>query len=801
MKIPDFCNLDLINKVKQSLVSEDYELVIADLLKALGDENQDLYLWYLGLAYFLDNQQEESQNIWQDLITKNNISQQKIISFLENLCFEWIENYHLKNIPQLINLIYIFDTNYQNLFIDIAFNQALSTLYQTGIEFACNQDYLEAEKKFKTILTVIDDELTWHNLANLYIEWRKINLAKEAIQKALNLNINSANYHYTLAFILEKQGQKLSAIDHYKQAIILDKSYADSYNNLGNIYRYYNNIEQAIKIFSEALQFCPEHPGAYINLGNIYLDHKNYLAAEQLYKKAIKYNLDQIEIYDGLVQTLVQLGKNQEVLELLQIAIQKFPTSLFLQRKFLLFLPAIYETPEEILEYRERFKQGLERLIKQVELKTPGGIIHSYEIINGKSKTGQTNFYLAYQGYNDLALQKKYGQLVHDIMTAVYPQWVKLGDWVTYSNNRKIKIGYISQRMQSLLARLLIGWITNADKNKFEIHSYYIGDVIEPDNQYFQVFSDYYYHLPNQIEETVSQILQDKIDILVYFEIGLDPLISQLANLRLAPIQCATWGHPMTTGFPTIDYFLGSDAMEPANAQEHYSEKLIRLPKLGFNIERPPYLKPTKKRHDFGLNDNNILYLSCQALYKYLPQYDYVFPEIYRQVDHAKIIFINRPGSETITQKFKTRLKNIFEKYYLDYNQACCFLNGMPTPDYFSLIMLSDVFLDTIGFSGGFTSLDAIACGLPIVTLPTELMRGRQSYGMLNIINLTETIAWNEQEYVKIAIKLGMEPQWRQEIAQKIKSNANLLFNDLTCIQALEHFYFKVAKTKMEDQL
>ncbi len=36
-----------------------------------------------------------------------------------------------------------------------------------------------------------------------------------------------------------------------------------------------------------------------------------------------------------------------------------------------------------------------------------------------------------------------------------------------------------------------------------------------------------------------------------------------------------------------------------------------------------------------------------------------------------------------------------------------------------------DLFLDSVGWSGCNSTLEALACGLPVVTWPGELMRGR----------------------------------------------------------------------------
>ena len=58
----------------------------------------------------------------------------------------------------------------------------------------------------------------------------------------------------------------------------------------------------------------------------------------------------------------------------------------------------------------------------------------------------------------------------------------------------------------------------------------------------------------------------------------MDDMPIKLASLRLAPAQATSWGHPTTSGLPSIDYFLSSELMEPPNADEHYTERLIRLP-------------------------------------------------------------------------------------------------------------------------------------------------------------------------------------------------------------------------------
>lgn len=108
------------------------------------------------------------------------------------------------------------------------------------------------------------------------------------------------------------------------------------------------------------------------------------------------------------------------------------------------------------------------------------------------------------------------------------------------------------------------------------------------------------------------------------------------------------------------------------------------------------------------------------------------------------------------------------------------------------LNLLADVFLDTLTWSGGNTSLEAIACNLPIVTCAGEFMRGRHADSFLKMLDLTETIAQTEAEYLDIAVRLGQDPDWRQAIAQQMSQRQDHLFADPVCVQGLEQFYQEI---------
>ena len=312
----------------------------------------------------------------------------------------------------------------------------------------------------------------------------------------------------------------------------------------------------------------------------------------------------------------------------------------------------------------------------------------------------------------------------------------------------------------------------------------------------YKLFSDVFRHLDVKqvnFEDICQTVVNDQLSVLTYLDIGMDPLITKLAGLQLAPIQCLSWGHPITSGSPTIDYFLSSDLMEPANGEQHYCERLIRLPNISISYPDPqpaiPEITNSKQRSDFNLRDDSIIYLSCQSLYKYLPRYDYIFAVIAQRVPQAQFVFVRYHYGEKINEQFRRRLAKAFAEVGLNSEDYCVILPRLNQYNYFAINTLSDVYLDTLSWSGGNTTLEAIGCNLPVLTCPGEFMRGRHSYAILQMLGVTETIAHTEAEYIDTAVRLGLEPEWRQAIREKIAANHANLYSDRVCIEALETFY------------
>jgi predicted O-linked N-acetylglucosamine transferase (SPINDLY family) len=258
-------------------------------------------------------------------------------------------------------------------------------------------------------------------------------------------------------------------------------------------------------------------------------------------------------------------------------------------------------------------------------------------------------------------------------------------------------------------------------------------------------------------------------------------------------VQCKGWGHPVTTGLPTMDYYLSSDLMEPPQADQYYSEDLVRLPNLALCYRKPHLPKPPKTRHELAIPSDRFVYLSTQSIFKYLPQNDDVFVQIARQVPEAIFVFISSQSS-VATERFRHRLKTALKRYDLDVDHFCHFSPQLNFADFLSLNMAADVLLDTFDWSGGKTTLEALSCGVPVVTSPGGFMRGRHAYAMLKRIGLPETIGLDKAAYIRIAVRLAHDPSFYADVKTKLMAGCHKLYDDHDFIKELEIFYKSVVE-------
>jgi hypothetical protein len=265
-------------------------------------------------------------------------------------------------------------------------------------------------------------------------------------------------------------------------------------------------------------------------------------------------------------------------------------------------------------------------------------------------------------------------------------------------------------------------------------------------------------------------------------------------------VQCNSWGHPDTSGFPTLDYYLSSDLMEPPDAQDHYTEQLVRLPNLSIYYETADARPILLNRKHLGLRPTATVYWCGQSVFKYLPQFDQIFPRITEKLGDCQFVFIRYHTGSYINELFRKRLDRAFSAFGLKAADYCIVLPRLDPDRFVAAIGQCDIFLDSIGWSGCNSTLESLRHDLPIVTMTGPLMRGRHTMAILKMMGVTETITETIEDYVSTAVRLAQDDKWRLAVKNRISKNKHRLCRDTTCVRALEEFLDRVARRSPETQ-
>ena len=334
----------------------------------------------------------------------------------------------------------------------------------------------------------------------------------------------------------------------------------------------------------------------------------------------------------------------------------------------------------------------------------------------------------------------------------------------------------------------LEGWITGLDRDRFEVIGMHTGTTQDAQTEWAASQCDHFIRGLHFADSWRAAIVDAAPHVLLYPEIGMDPICFRLAAQRLARLQCVAWGHPQTTGLPTLDCFPSSALMEPPEADSFYTERLVRLPGIGVHYTPDAAATPPATRAEFGLREGVPVFWSGQALYKYHPDHDAIFPRIAAAVGDCQFVFIEFANSAAVTAAFRARLAESFAASGLDAARHCVFLPPMSQPRFIAAAALADVVLDTPGWSGGKSTLDLLALDPAIVTWPGRFMRGRHSAAILRQIGCEDTIARSADDYVSIAARLALDADWRQAVRGRMAAGKARAWRDPASISALEDF-------------
>lgn len=624
--------------------------------------------------------------------------------------------------------------------------------YNLGLACEAVGDLAAAEQAYRQALQWRPDDFnSASNLGNLLRGAGRPDEALPLLERAQRLRPGLAQANGNLALLLGDLGRHDEAVRHAQAATMQEPTQPQWWRALGVAERLRKNVEPAITALRRALALAPDDAVTRAELA--------VASAEG----------GQVEIAREEFAQVLRRDPGMERIRWLAA----------------LSLPSVYADEAEVDAERERFSRGLDEIDTGLRLDTPQRRLAAYDAARGVG-----TFLLHYQARNNTSLQSRFGDLVTRVMTAFAPQYMQPCAWRALAHGGRIRVGVVSSHlMRHSVSRYFGRMLAGLDPERFEVRIWH-GGVRDAATASIAACVAAFEDSGEDAMAIAERIREAKLDVLVYPEIGMDPLHHVLASLRLAPVQCVLYGQPVTSGLPNADYFLSGAALEPDDAATHYRERLILLPGIGACPE--PVTAPRPDAREAVSADGPPMLLCPQNTLKLTPSFDDVLAQVAARTG-ARIGFFAR--DTLVTQRFRARIERRFTDAGLDAQRSLAFLSARAYDDYLAAVSAAPLLLDSTGFSGGATSLDAFAVGTPVLTLRGGMARGRQTAAMLDSMRIEELVAADADDYVARAAALLHDASRRRVLRDRIAERSPLLFETRDVTDAFADFLSEAAAT------
>jgi CRISPR-associated protein Csy1 len=451
------------------------------------------------------------------------------------------------------------------------------------------------------------------------------------------------------------------------------------------------------------------------------------------------------------------------------------------ERDGTIVLPQVAADAAALAQSRSTYESALRQLIEQwppARLQAAGVTLDDLN---------RSRFLLTYQGGDDRALAERHGDWLAAVAAALDPAAAPP------ASGRIERIGIVSSRWtQGTIPAYFGTWIGALRAAGKKVYFFAASPRQDAVSAALAAQADAASALPRPLAAAAAELRRAELDLLIYPEVGLDGATEVLAALRLAPRQWAAWGHPVTTGLPTIDRFLSVATMEPPDAALHYREPLALLPGLGTRYARPPRVRDATHAQ-FGLPDAPLYALPHSPL-KLHPDSDALLVAIARRDADACFLAV-ADEIPALSAAWRARAAQSLLHAGLDPARHLRIVPRLPVDAYRCLLACADVVLDSLHFSGGNTSLDALAQATPVVTIEARFMRGRQTAAMLRLLDAPAMIARDIGEAATIAVDVAHSPDRRRELSEHLDANAAHLFDREEPLQALRELVLGAGRT------
>lgn len=573
------------------------------------------------------------------------------------------------------------------------------------------------------------DENVYNNLALIHQDLGETELAYAAIEKALSLEPNCVEALCTKSSLLNDDKRFSSAAELASQAASLDPQSAAAYNNLGNAYRGQALLDEARQAYERTIALDPSRAGSYSNLALVLQKFGEIEAMRTNYAKALELAPESTDIRTNYASALIEQGSLSQAEALLREAISLDDghiASWSNLGRALYELGRFEESRQAYLAVQERKPEDLQSLVALSATQIANDTLPDERLF----------------AYHQAAAQA--------IEAARSPLSPPTG---SSSSDGKLRIGFVSADFKiHSVAYFLLPLFEQIDRARYEIHCYSAVDRPDESTVRFESLADGWHPIGQQSAAVTAEgIRSDGIDILFDLAGYTAGNCLEVFALKPAPVQINWLGYAHSTGFTRMDYRIGDLNTDPEGVTLN-SETVLRLPETFIcyqpPAELPPVAPPPSEAEGhvtFG-SFNNIVKLSETSIR--------LFAAALAAVPGSRLVLKSHQTQDSAIQQ---RVWKLFQDQGIAADRIDLAPRFASLREHFKYYGQIDVALDTYPYNGTTTTCEALAMGVPVITLRGSRHASRVGGSLLSSVGLEDLIAEDEKSFAVTAATLATD--------------------------------------------
>ena len=738
--------------------------------------------------------------------------------------------------------------------------------YNLGNVYAHARDWASAQKQFLAAVQISPRKLdVWKKLVDAMLNLRMPEQAEAFVDQALASQFFSPkepDLLFLKALCRHSNDRLVEALDVYREVVEIDPGNHMAWANLAAVYQSLGLVKEAQQHYEQVLEHFLESPGILNNYGALLgvIGRKD----EELHWLSKSYALD-----PTIEHTCMNLGSFYQDDGDIEEAIYYFEQakkvtsgspSLIDLRISLILSPLPVSWGHSLAERSRMEARVKELLAASNECRRGDGRPCSIVPSVLDSSLDRVHFYLVYHGLNDRFLQEMivecYRRIlgdfgltlsgipasVHDWQLGIKHRLAHAGNTLPKPNMKpkpgrlqlqakpeaeaavasgvhggsRVRVGFISKFFGIFEPHglLLDGVMKYMPKDLFEI---ILLEVARTDGKPLPASLasavQESFTIPLNHNAAMELIAGRQLDILIFADTMCEPMNHFLAHNRMAPVQMAFWGNPVTSASTAIDYFISADVMEhPFRTRmpvqdDPYSEQVVLLEGQGiwyfapitakeevnranFHVEGWVVSEENYTKAEFGFSEDWFIFFCPQSVFKIHPLFDLVMRDILRGHPNAHVV-LTAGRKPKWSDNYSSRLKRSLNDPEL--SARLHIIERVSSERFIHLLNIADVLLHPFPFDGSKTSADGLYGHVPLVTLPTESLRGRMGQAFLRTMNLPELVARDRDDYVAKCLALLKDPALLASVKQRIRERVGLIWEDMEYAHSWTNMLIKAA--------